>query len=405
MNLLTINSFNCSAQAMGGVNQTTATLTTYFTHQCSINCYLGFFEEISSEFEPLPEFKGRILLNRQFDERAFENFLRTNHIDIVQVNFLKKHNLKTLPQIYKVAHKCGAKVIYAFHMCPGFQIHTYGSWERVKYGWRYNDNAQAETKKWLLTKTKWLWDGIARRLMQSKYRTPYESCDRLVVLSKYYFDTYAYYAGVKPNDKMTAIGNALRFKEYASAADIAAKEKTVLVVARFDEDIKRISLMLKAWREIEADSQYKVWKLQIVGDGRDKGFYEYLVRKWALHRVEFTGRQNPQEYYRKASLFLMTSTAEGWGMVLTEAQQLGVPILAMDSYGALHDIVEDGVNGRIVPNNDLKAFASAMQDVMNDDDLRQKMSEASVELSKRFEMQNVLQQWLQLFNELHDNAS
>ena len=405
MNLLTINSFNCSAQAMGGVNQTTATLTTYFTHQCGINCYLGFFEEMSSEFEPLPEFKGRILLNRQFNEQAFENFLRTNHIDIVQVNFLKKHNLKTLPQIYKVAHKCGAKVIYAFHMCPGFQIHTYGSWERVKYGWRYNDNAQAETKKWLLTKTKWLWGGIARRLMQSKYRTPYESCDRLVVLSKYYFDTYAYYAGVKPNDKMTAIGNALRFKEYASAADIAAKDKTVLVVARFDEDIKRISLMLKAWREIEADSQYKEWKLQIVGDGRDKGFYEYLVRKWALQRVEFTGRQNPQEYYRKASLFLMTSTAEGWGMVLTEAQQMGVPVIAMDSFGALHDIVEDGVNGRIVLNNDLKAFFLAMKDVMNNDVLRQKMSENSVKLSRRFEMEKVLQQWLQLFDELQQEAS
>ena len=71
MNRLTINSFNCSAQAMGGVNQTTATLTTYFTHQCGINCYLGFFEDMSSEFEPLPEFKGRILLKRQFDEQAF----------------------------------------------------------------------------------------------------------------------------------------------------------------------------------------------------------------------------------------------------------------------------------------------------------------------------------------------
>ncbi len=400
MNLLTINSFNCSAQAMGGVNQTTATLTTYFTHQCGINCYLGFFEEISSEFEPLPEFQGRILLNRHFDEQAFENFLRTNHIDIVQVNFLKKHNLKTLPQIYKVAHKCGAKVIYAFHMCPGFQIHTYGSWERVKYGWRYNDNAQAETKKWLLTKTKWLWGGIARRLIQSKYRAPYESCDRLVVLSKYYFDTYAYYAGVKPSDKMTAIGNALRFKEYASAADIAAKDKTVLVVARFDEDIKRISLMLKAWREIEANSQYKEWKLQIVGDGRDKGFYEYLVRKWALQRVEFTGRQNPQEYYRKASLFLMTSTAEGWPMVLMEAVQMGVPVVAMDSFGSLHDIVTDGLNGRIVPNNDIAAFRKAMEELIYDELSRNQMSRNAVESSKRFTIDRIADAWLQLFRKL-----
>ena len=400
MNLLTINSFNCSAQAIGGVNQTTDTLTTYFTHQCGINCYLGFFEEISSEFEPLPEFQGRILLNRHFDEQAFENFLRTNHIDIVQVNFLKKHNLKTLPQIYKVAHKCGAKVIYAFHMCTGFQIHTYGSWERVKYGWRYNDNAQAETKKWLLTKTKWLWGGIARRLIQSKYRAPYESCDRLVVLSKYYFDTYAYYAGVKPSDKMTAIGNALRFKEYASAADIAAKDKTVLVVARFDEDIKRISLMLKAWREIEANSQYKEWKLQIVGDGRDKGFYEYLVRKWALQRVEFTGRQNPQEYYRKASLFLMTSTAEGWPMVLMEAVQMGVPVVAMDSFGSLHDIVTDGLNGRIVPNNDIAAFRKAMEELIYDELSRNQMSRNAVESSKRFTIDRIADAWLQLFRKL-----
>ena len=163
--------------------------------------------------------------------------------------------------------------------------------------------------------------------------------------------------------------------------------------------------MLKAWREIEADSQYKEWKLQLVGDGRDKGFYEYLVRKWALQRVEFTGRQNPQEYYRKASIFLMTSTAEGWGMVLTEAQQMGVPVIAMDSFGALYDIIRDGKNGRIVPNNDLKAFVSALRDVMKEDGLRLKMSEASVELSKRFEMQNVLQQWLQLFDELQNNAS
>ena len=121
--------------------------------------------------------------------------------------------------------------------------------------------------------------------------------------------------------------------------------------------------------------------------------------------MEFTGRQTPMEYYRKASIFLMTSTAEGWGMVLTEAQQMGVPVIAMDSFGALHDIVEDGVNGRIVLNNDLKAFFLAMKDVMNNDDLRQKMSKNSVKLSRRFEMEKVLQQWLQLFEELQDNAS
>lgn len=404
MNLLTINSFDCSAQASGGVNQTTVALTTYFTQQCGINCYLGFFEEMPQKFEPLPFFKGRILLNRHFDKEAFADFLKKNRIDIVQVNFLKKHNLVVMPQLYETAHQCGAKVIYAFHMCPGFQLHTYGSYERTKYGWLHHDNALAETKKWILTATQKFWKPIGRCLLRRKYRMPYECCDRVVVLSKCYFEPYLYYAGLKHRDKMTAICNSLRFDQFAKKEDISAKEKTVIVVARFDEDTKRLSMALRAWKEIENDTCLKEWKLQLVGDGRDMLFYRYLVDKWQLRRVEFTGQQAPMEYYRKASVFLMTSTAEGWGMVLTEAQQLGVPVIAMDSFGALHDIIEDGVNGRIVPNNDLKAFSFAMRDVMKDDGLRLEMSEASVNLSKRFIMGNVLQQWQQLFNELQDNA-
>jgi len=400
MNLLTINSYDCSAQASGGVNQTTVSLTTYFTQYCGIHCYLGFFENILPQYEPLPLFEGRILLNRNFDEEAFATFLRTNKIDVVQVNFLKKHNLVVMPQIYKIAHQCGAKVIYAFHMCPGFQIHTYGSWERTCYGWSHRDNTVAETKKWLLTLTQWLWKGIARRALQSKYRIPYESCDKLVVLSQYYFPTYLYYAGVEQSNKMVAIGNSLRFAEYATEKDIATKEKTVIVVARFDEDTKRISLALKAWRQIEADSQFNEWKLQLVGDGRDRRFYEFLVRKWHLKRVEFTGQQNPQEYYRKASIFLMTSTAEGWGMVMTEAQQMGVPVIAMDSFGSLHDIIENDVNGRIVPNNDLPAFTQAMKDVMGDEALRQKYATSAIQTCRQFEMPQTAAKWLSLFDEL-----
>ncbi|MEE1254204.1 MAG: glycosyltransferase [Paludibacteraceae bacterium] len=402
MRLLTINSFDCSAQASGGVNQTTVALTTYFTKHCGIHCFLGFFEPLPSAKEPLPLFEGRISLNRNLDREAFARFLTDNHIDVVQVNFLKKQNLVVMPALYEVAHQCGARVIYAFHMCPGFQIHTYGSWERMLYGWLNRDNALAETKKWVLTKTSWLWKGIARRVLQSKYRVPYENCDKQVVLSKYYFPTYLYYAGVADSNKMTAIGNALRFNVFATEQDVCQKQKTVIVVARFDEDTKRISYVLRAWRAIEKVKQYAEWKLQLVGDGRDKAFYHYLVKKWNLQRVEFTGQQDPQEYYRRASLFLMTSTAEGWGMVLTEAQQMGVPVVAMDSFGALHDIIEDGYNGRIVANNDLVAFQNVMMEIMEDEAKRTEMALHAIESSKRYEIQHIVLQWQKLFEQMNE---
>ena len=400
MNLLTINSFDCSAQASGGVNQTTVALTTYFTQKCGINCYLGFFECIPKKYDPLPLFKGRILLNRNFNKKAFANFMQMNHIDIVQVNFLKKQNLVVMPQLYETAHLCGAKVIYAFHMCPGFQLHTFGSYERAKYGWLHQDNALAETKKWVLTVTQKFWIPIGRRLLQSKYRIPYENCDKAVVLSKYYYEPYLYYAGVKQSDKMTAICNALRFDQFATKEEIVAKEKTVLVVARFDEDTKRLSFVLRAWREIEQDIRMKEWKLQFVGDGRDMPFYRYLADAWHLKRVEFAGQQNPMEYYRKASLFLMTSTAEGWGMVISEALQMGVPVVAMDSFGSLHDLVIDGHNGIIVPNNDLRAFVDAIKDIMSDSEVRKSMSLHAVENTYAFQMSLVASKWLALFDEI-----
>ena len=199
---------------------------------------------------------------------------------------------------------------------------------------------------------------------------------------------------------MKAICNSLRYDHFATKEDIAAKEKTVIVVARFDEDTKRLSLVLRAWREIEQDARLNEWKLQLVGDGRDMPFYRYLVETWHLKRVEFTGQQNPLEYYLKASLFLMTSTAEGWPLVLSEAMQMGVPVLAMDSFGSLHDLVTDGHNGRIVPNNELRAFVEAMRELMTDEETRKAMSLQAVAGTHAFQMKQVAAKWLALFNEI-----
>jgi len=80
--------------------------------------------------------------------------------------------------------------------------------------------------------------------------------------------------------------------------------------------------------------------------------------------------------------------------------QMGVPVLALDSFGSLHDLVTDGRNGRIVPNNDLKAFADAMKEMMSDENSRKTMSLQAVEATHAFEMKQVAKMWLQLFNEI-----
>ena len=75
-----------------------------------------------------------------------------------------------------------------------------------------------------------------------------------------------------------------------------------------------------------------------------------------LKRVRFEGRQNPKRYYEEASIFMLTSSFEGWGLTLTEAQQFGCVPLAFYSYASLPDIITDGKNGFMIPYPALEVY-------------------------------------------------
>lgn len=61
-----------------------------------------------------------------------------------------------------------------------------------------------------------------------------------------------------------------------------------------------------------------------------------------MERVVFTGWQDPESFYRDASILCLTSDFEGWGMVLTEAMTFGAVPVAFNSYAAITDIIDDG---------------------------------------------------------------
>lgn len=403
MNLLTINSYDCSALAGGGVNQVTVTLFRYFTHHCNIRCFLGYFECIAPKFKQLQEVVNSIHLNRKIDKEKFSHFLIENKIDIIQINYLKKENICAMPQIYEVAHQLDIKVIYAFHMEPLFQIGVYAPREMVWYSIRYNVRILETLKFRLYTIFKRELDPIISRFLRKKYKEAYDSCDKIVTLSKNYIQPYKDIAGITESNKFIAIGNESRYERYLTKEEINNKQNIVLVLARFSEDTKRLSISMRCWRRLEKEELFPDWKLQMVGDGKDMNFYKYLASKWKLKRVEFTGLQDPYEYGKRASLLLMASGTEGWPMVLMEATQLGLPVIVMNSYGAVYDIITDGYNGTIIENNNIDAYYQAMVDLMKDKQKRLEYACNAVESSKRFEVSNVAEQWIALFNELSRN--
>lgn len=233
--------------------------------------------------------------------------------------------------------------------------------------------------------------------VRKAYKNGYANSDAYVLLSQSFFKDFKTYAKLHDDSKLYAIGNALSFDYILAEEEISNKENSVLTVARFHELHKRISLILKVWQRLPIIAE---WTLDLVGFGQDEKLYKAYARKNKLENVIFHGRQIPNEFYKKAKIFLMTSKFEGWGMTLTEALQSGCVPVVMDSFGALHDIISHGYNGIIVENNNVDKMAEEVQMLMDDKEKWRQMSLNALESSKNFTIDKIGSKWERLFEEI-----
>lgn len=239
------------------------------------------------------------------------------------------------------------------------------------------------------------WRRLAKIKTAKRYQNIYGISDRCVMLSRNDIPTLKAYVPDLSNDKCIAIPNALTFEKTSDNSILRYKEKNVLIVSRLNDDEKRISLALKVWRML-LDSGFNDWTLTIVGTGPHEEKLKSLSQELHLVNVSFVGRQKSEPYYDKASIFMMTSAVEGWGLTLTESMQRGVVPIAFNSYPALSDIITNNYDGCIVPNNDLHAFAYSMIDLMSDKEKREDIARNALESCKRFEPDKIICKWLEL---------
>jgi glycosyltransferase involved in cell wall biosynthesis len=333
---------------------------------------------------------------------SLSDFIRENKIDIILNNVPSYKTLKfILPALQEISKQSSAcKILFHFHTLPGYERATISPgmyWMRLM-----NDQCKLNyVYKLILQFTvSFIGNKLLIRHLERKYRSIYQSADKVVLLSSSYVSIFANYVGTADYEKLTGINNALSFSNPIAIDHIGKKQKEALIVARLDEVSKKISQALKIWKKIECNSILSEWKLTIVGDGEDKRYYQKLVKRLKLKRVFFEGTRKPDIYYERASIFIMTSAFEGFPMTLTEAQQMGAVPISFDSFGAVHDIIENGNNGFIIPNNDTEKYAAQLAWLMQHDEERQVMACNAVESSKRFHPAEISKQWVTLFEEL-----
>lgn len=161
---------------------------------------------------------------------------------------------------------------------------------------------------------------------------------------------------------------------------IAADQKVLLFVGRLEEG-KGLTYLLEAFAGLRRDDVVLVF----VGSGSKRSQIEELALEYGVaDRVRFAGYVEPENtiYYFSIAwaLALPSCTTallrETWGLVVNEAFNQGVPVIATDVVGAVAGgLVQDGVNGLVVPQRDSAALGRAVGRLLDDPALHDSLSQ------------------------------
>lgn len=398
MNLLFLTETDISP-LQGGTERITCTLSEEFSRR-GINCYLAY--ERPTELPAAVSFAEKLQYTRGREEMQFAKFLSEKSIDIVISNLVDIHyKYRLLPVIRKLSLKDGAKIVACLHAMPGEELlgnSVRCSLYRIFHGDGLKENLKDIALR-LFPKPllKLLFKGRLRR----RYRVLYDNADKVVLLSSRFYRDFASLGGLDIDGKFAAVGNALSFESFLPESGIASKSKEVMMLSRMDEKSKRISAALEIWKLVNDSGTHDDWRLTIVGGGRDLAYFKRLARKLDLRGVSFEGRQEDAlPYYRRAAIFMMTSNYEGWGITLTEAQQMGAVPIAFLSYASLPEIIDDGKNGVVIPDGDKTEYVGKLIRLMDDRSWRESMAAEAIKSSRRFTREIICDKWVALFDDL-----
>lgn len=177
------------------------------------------------------------------------------------------------------------------------------------------------------------------------------------------------------------------------------REKVILSVGRLHPD-KGYDRLLRMFSSIH--KKHPEWRLKIIGAGSLK---EELIRQsqelGIRPHVEFTGfmdNHHARLEMRKASFYAMTSSKEGFGIVLVEAMEAGLPVISFDGSSGPRSIVTHGENGFLVEKDNESEYVSYIEKLIEDTNLREKISASARIRAEDFYVDRILSKWENIFS-------
>ncbi len=194
---------------------------------------------------------------------------------------------------------------------------------------------------------------------------------------------------------MTYIYNPLSFR---SERKSTTANKEIIAVGSFTP-AKGMDQLVEAFGRIA--HRHADWHLSLYGQGQDYGLLQELIEKYDIRKQVSVNEPYPHigEKLTEAGIYAFPSRSDGFGLVITEAMECGLPCVAMDCECGPREIVSPRT-GLLVPPQDIDAFAAALERLMTDAPLRRRMGAAAQREVARFYPENIMPQWLRLFETL-----
>lgn len=177
-----------------------------------------------------------------------------------------------------------------------------------------------------------------------------------------------------------------------------SRSKTIISVGRLHPD-KGYHRLLRIFKEIH--HRYPEWMLQIVGDGSLRESLEDMAEKLEISsHVDFIGFLNNSQMRRKmneASIFAMTSIHEGFGIVLVEAMDSGLPVVSFDVRVGPRSIITHGLNGFLIKDDDYEQYIDHICNLIENTELREKLAENAEIRARDFYKSKIIEKWVSIF--------
>lgn len=174
-----------------------------------------------------------------------------------------------------------------------------------------------------------------------------------------------------------------------------SKEEIILAVGRLSYQ-KGYDMMFKIWEATKCKDSG--WKLVIIGGGELEQELKQQISDLNLSNsvslIEPT--KSIEEWYAKASLFILTSRWEGLPLVLIEAMTVGLPIISFDCETGPRDIVQNGYNGFLIKCFELNDFAQKIDLICEHHDIIERMSNNSIIKSVEYDVEKIMLKWSEL---------